>query len=68
MNQGKLPVCPTLAPRFSFFQSIATGHEGSSGNRQDLQNYSGLNPIHKTLRNPVNIVYFYCFRASLTAI
>src|SRR5262245_56067922 len=22
-GQGKLPVCPTLAPRFSFFQNVA---------------------------------------------
>src|SRR5262245_63662359 len=29
-SQGKLPVCPTLAPRFSFFQRVATRHEGSS--------------------------------------
>src|SRR5262245_50462686 len=29
-NQGKLPVCPTLAPRFSFFQGGATPHESSS--------------------------------------
>src|SRR5262245_9191821 len=32
-SQGKLPVCPTLAPRFSFFQSVATRHEGSSNYR-----------------------------------
>jgi hypothetical protein len=29
-SQGKLPVCPTLPPRFSFFQGVATRHEGSS--------------------------------------
>src|SRR5262245_41607625 len=29
-NHDKLPVCPTLAPRFSFFQRVATRHEGSS--------------------------------------
>src|SRR5262245_62461006 len=29
-SQGKLPVCPTFAPRFSFFQGGVTGHEGSS--------------------------------------
>jgi hypothetical protein len=52
----------------SSFQGGAPRLEGSSGNRQGLQNHSGLNPIHKTLKNPVNIVYFYCFRASLTAI
>jgi hypothetical protein len=28
-SQGKLPVCPTLAPRFSLFQGIATRHEGA---------------------------------------
>src|SRR5215471_2048442 len=29
-NQGKLPVCPTLAPRFSFFRGVAMRPEGSS--------------------------------------
>src|SRR5262245_19799244 len=31
-SQGKLPVCPTFAPRFSFFQRVVTRHEGSSKN------------------------------------
>src|SRR5262245_33557164 len=31
-SQGKLPVCPTLAPRFSLFQRIANGER--HGNRQ----------------------------------
>src|SRR5215510_2692580 len=29
-KQGKLPVCPTLAPRYSFFQGVSTRPEGSS--------------------------------------
>src|SRR5262245_54905610 len=29
-SQGKLAVCPTLAPRFSLFLDVATRHEGSS--------------------------------------
>src|SRR5262245_6374852 len=27
-SQGKLPVCPTLAPRFLFLPCVATRHEG----------------------------------------
>src|SRR5215510_439304 len=38
-NQGKLPVCPTLAPRFSFFQGVATRHEGSSYGFYIRRNY-----------------------------
>src|SRR5262245_46713116 len=40
-SQGKLPVCPTLAPRFSCFQRIATPHEGSSENSGQWADSSG---------------------------
>src|SRR5262245_46596082 len=32
-SQGKLPVCPTLAPRFSFLQVAATGMKAPAENR-----------------------------------
>src|SRR5215510_12105836 len=37
-SQGKLPVCPTLAPRFSLFLGVATRHESSSENNYVVMN------------------------------
>jgi hypothetical protein len=34
---GKLPVCPTLPPRFSFFQGAATGMEAPAENHPQSQ-------------------------------
>src|SRR5262245_36708655 len=47
-RQGKLPVCPTLAPRFSLFQGVVPRHEGLSENRQ---NFSGSRVLSRILRN-----------------
>jgi hypothetical protein len=57
-KQSKLPVCSTLAPPFSLFQGVAARHAELLGNRQDLQDFSGLIPIDKILKNPVNPVNF----------